>query len=333
MKSFIISNLLFISTYIFTLSAALFIRQQQDIALLFKQITGWNMVFVLLALIVYFTPLKEVLWYKNKFTESVNDFYRLALLTFEASYYALLFAPIAIYYILKVILGQNQSSVLSTLFMIGTPLLLSLSVGVLAAIAISLMSFYVLNRRLVFTKKSVALVTVLSFTAVVFVLLVLWLFYPDNPLFVRIQNIILGVDTSTRGRTSDSFGIGWQVANERSVWFGSGLGQVKVLAHDIVKKYYNYWGELDVVRIPNAVAETLAIFGISGLVVRFGLIFYFFFKTRVLANHYQTAVFVFIFVYQFTGSYITNIVEYVAWILAFSNVFPQFDRVGLRENN
>lgn len=331
-KSFIISNLLFISTYVFTISAALFIKQQTDLGQLFKHVLGWNMIFILVALLVYFTPFKEVLWYKNKFTESVNEFHRLALLTFEASYYALLFAPIAIYYLLKVILGQNNSSVVSTLFMVGVPLLLSLSVGVLAAIAISLLCFYVLNWRLVFTQKSVATITILSIVTGVIVLAILILFFPDNALFVRLQNIVTGVDSSTRGRTTESFGLGWKVAYEKSIWFGSGLGQVKELAQIIVKRYYNWWGDLDVVRIPNAVAETLAIFGIWGLVVRFGLIFYFFFKTRVLSNHYQTAVFIFIFVYQFTGSYITNVVEYMAWILAFSNCFPIFNKVRLQHN-
>ena len=115
------------------------------------------------------------------------------------------------------------------------------------------------------------------------------------------------------------------VAKERSIWFGSGLGQVKELAYDIVKRYLNYWGELEVVRIPNAVAETLAIFGIFGIAIRFILIFYFFIKTKVLENYYRTLLFVFVFVYQFTGSYITNIVEYVIWVMAFSSVFKQFD--------
>ncbi|MBJ7428307.1 MAG: hypothetical protein JHD28_05040 [Bacteroidia bacterium] len=142
---------------------------------------------------------------------------------------------------------------------------------------------------------------------------------------IRINNIISGVDTSANGRTTDSFEIAWMIAKERSIWFGSGLGQIKVLAYDIVKRYFNYWGDLEVIRIPNAVAETLAIFGVFGLLLRFGLIFYFFFKTKVLQNYYRTLLFVFVFVYQFTGSYITSAVEYVIWVLAFSSAFKQFD--------
>lgn len=52
---------------------------------------------------------------------------------------------------------------------------------------------------------------------------------------------------------------------------------------------------------------------------------YLFFKTAVYKNYYRLALFIFVFIYQFTGSYITNIVEYVIWILAFSNAFPQFN--------
>jgi hypothetical protein len=94
---------------------------------------------------------------------------------------------------------------------------------------------------------------------------------------------------------------------------------------DVVQKYYEYWGDLTTVRIPNTMAETLAVFGIFGLMFRFFLEFYLFLKTRVLSNYYRTALFLFIFIYQFTGSYITNIVEYVIWAIAFSNNFKQFD--------
>jgi hypothetical protein len=31
------------------------------------------------------------------------------------------------------------------------------------------------------------------------------------------------------------------------------------------------------------------------------------------------------FVYQFVGSFATNLAEFVIWILAFTNVFRQFD--------
>jgi hypothetical protein len=51
-----------------------------------------------------------------------------------------------------------------------------------------------------------------------------------------------------------------------------------------------------------------------------------FINTRVWQNHYQTVLFFYIFVYQFTGSFITNIAEYVIWVLAFSNVFKEMNQ-------
>lgn len=36
-------------------------------------------------------------------------------------------------------------------------------------------------------------------------------------------------------------------------------------------------------------------------------------------------LFIFMFIYQFVGSFATNLAEYVIWILAFTNVFRQFD--------
>ncbi len=324
-KSFLISNILFLSTYIFAISFNYFIQHCENIGSLFKKILISNFLFTLIACVVIFTPYKESLWYKNKFTESVEGFYRLSLLTFEASYYSFIFAPIAIYYLLKVLLGINKKSALGIFILVGFPLLLSLSMGVLGAMFIAFLVLYLLHFKKIFYKKRFFLWLVIGVFLLFSITLILTIYFPDNPVFVRLSNIYNGIDTSTKGRTKDSFGIAWMVANERSIWFGSGLGQVKVLAFDIVKRYYNYWGDLLVVRIPNSVAETLAIFGIFGLIFRFCLIFYLFLKTKVLSNYYRTILFIFVFVYQFTGSYITSPVELVMWILAFSSAFKQFD--------
>ena len=72
-------------------------------------------------------------------------------------------------------------------------------------------------------------------------------------------------------------------------------------------------------------AETLAIFGWVGFCVRIFIELSLFFYTKVWKNYYRLLLFLFIFLYQFTGSFITNIAEYVIWIMAFTNAFPQFD--------
>jgi hypothetical protein len=73
------------------------------------------------------------------------------------------------------------------------------------------------------------------------------------------------------------------------------------------------------------VAETLVNFGWIGIMIRFlaeGLLFAY---TRVWNNYFRLTLFLFMFIYQFTGSFITSTAEYVIWILAFTNAFPRFD--------
>jgi hypothetical protein len=50
----------------------------------------------------------------------------------------------------------------------------------------------------------------------------------------------------------------------------------------------------------------------------------------VYNNYYRFALFVFVFIFQFTGSFITNIAELAIWILAFTNTFEEFDRKKLK---
>jgi hypothetical protein len=100
-----------------------------------------------------------------------------------------------------------------------------------------------------------------------------------------------------------------------------------------MSSFYSYTTEVEIVRLSSTVAETFATFGLTGLFLRFGAEIYLFFKTRVYTNYYRLALFIFIFIYQFTGSYLMNIAEYVVWVLAFSTVLPEFNKVRVHEKN
>ena len=67
----------------------------------------------------------------------------------------------------------------------------------------------------------------------------------------------------------------------------------------------------------------------AGLIIRFSLEWYFFFRTKTYSNYYRLGLFIFIFIYQFTGSYFFNVAEYTIWTLAFSQVFEEFDRKNI----
>ena len=76
-------------------------------------------------------------------------------------------------------------------------------------------------------------------------------------------------------------------------------------------------------------AETLASFGIIGAVSRVIAQIVLFVATRVYDNYYRLVLFGFIFIYQFTGSYLTNVYEYLIWVIVFLPVFPRFDKQNI----
>src|SRR5690606_17579469 len=115
---------------------------------------------------------------------------------------------------------------------------------------------------------------------------------------IRLENIFAGDDTSFKGRTVESFGIAWRVAEQGSIFFGVGLGQVKHEIGEVIREYYSHWGIMVRYDIPNAMAETLAIFGLAGVGLRIGLQVWLFMRTRVYSNYYRLAIFIFIFIYQ-----------------------------------
>ena len=163
-------------------------------------------------------------------------------------------------------------------------------------------------------------------TAAILLLIV----YPNNPIYVRILNIFTGNDSSAQGRTSEAFHIAYMVAEIKSILFGAGPGQIKTVGREIILNYYHYNpDEFDALRIPNTVGETFAYFGIVGIILRFVAIFWLFVKTRVSSNSFRLMLFIFVFIYQFTGSFFTNIAELAIWALAFVNCCPEFDYTSI----
>lgn len=258
-------------------------------------------------------------------TEGVDNFLRLKLFTYEASYYATLFTPLFFFYALQVIFKQNKHSVLMLAPMLFLPYLLSFSLGVVSAVFVAIAITYLLYIKRLTSKKRVFNIITLGAALGVFLLAILFIFFPGNPLFVRIENIFAGTDSSGRGRTFEAFILADKMLAEKSYLWGIGLGQVKIVGAEIIRDYYLYPMDYTVFAIPNAAAETLAIFGWVGLSLRIVIEIFLFFHTEVWKNYYRLLLFLFVFLYQLSGSFITNIAEYVIWILAFTNVFPQFN--------
>ena len=253
------------------------------------------------------------------------------MFTYEASHYAMMFVPVFIYFFLQYLFRQNRVPGLLMLVMISLPLLLSFSIGVISSLAISGLLVLFLNFRDLLAKRRV-LNFLITFVVILFALAaILGLFFPDNVFFERLANIITGQDTSAEGRTGDAFMLSVRILQENgSSWFGIGPGQLKFVGDDIIREYYLYY-ETTAVAIPNVAAETLLLFGWVGFTLRMFILLFLFYVTGVWTDYFRLSLFLFMFIYQFTGSYITNPAEWVIWILTFTPVKRSGRGVSQRE--
>lgn len=331
-RSYLISSLLIYSVYIFCLTFHRFLKECKSLRSIFKYILIINTVFVLIALAALRIPsITNQFWQIGSISSDIESIKRLKLLTYEASYYSTLLTPLALYYFLKLIILRLPNPWLIIIFL-SVPIILSLSFGVILAIFLSLLLTLTAGFKTFFPNKNLPLYIIIS-TAVLVILIVGFIqLFPENILVQRLNNVLAGRDTSFRGRTTDSFYLGWELAKLKNIWFGVGPGQVKELGLDLFREFYNYPAFLrENVRIPNSLGDTLATFGIIGIIMRLGAQVVLFFTTRVWSNYYRLSLFLFIFFYQFSGSFLTNIAEYSIWILAFhKGLFPEFDKLALR---
>jgi hypothetical protein len=293
---------------------------------IYRDIALLNFAFVLISLLLLaFNVLKPVVWYLVPISPGIPTVPRLKLFATEASHYSFLLAPVSIYFYSRALFFRTGRSWF-TFLIVTLPLILSFSMGVIAALIISFAAVVLVNFKQIFAQAGNRKFFIGTLALVGCALVIAWFKYPDNILFLRIHNILSGHDTSARGRTFEAFILAKKIIAQKNEWFGIGPGQLKLIGRDIILGFYSYSDIPATTRIPNATAETMVYFGYIGLILRFSIQFYFFFKTRVSSNPYRFWLFIFVFIYQFTGSYITNVSEYILWILAFSNIFPDFSR-------
>ena len=333
--SYVKSYLLLFSVFIFSLAFHQFLKNAKSISSVFKSLVVINIFFVLIALIALTIPsVRNYFWYNNPITPGIDGMYRLRMLTYEPSYYSTLLLPIAFYYYLKMLFTDLPNKAL-VFFLVTFPLLLSLSFGVILGLILSLTFLFLSDIKLFTLKRKFPLYLIYTVIFLLMLLVLVLIFFPDNVIFLRIANVFSGKDISFRGRTFDSFYLAWKIAHQKSVLFGVGPGQTASIGLDFFKEFYNYTEFTESqIGIPNSLGDTLATFGILGVILKLGLEAYFFFKTRVYTNFYRLGLFIFIFIYQFTGSFITNIAEYIIWLLAFSPwLFKEFDKRNIIPNN
>jgi len=323
-KSYAISLLNLLLVYVFCQAVYTFLHVCKDIEKIFRRILILNFIVCLVAIPLYFTPWFSLLWDEQVLTAGVGKIRRLRMLTYEPSYYSLLFTPFFFFFLLQYFFRLNTIHGGMLLLMLFLPYILSFSIGVTGAVLLAVIITWIIHFRKLTVKKRIANAAITGGVIFTSGMLVLVLFFRHNTIFTRISNIFSGQDSSGKGRTVDAFLLAGRILNDKNEYWGIGLGQIKIIGDNIIRNYYLY--NMDItVTIPNAAAETLAIFGWIGFLLRILVELFLFFYTRVWTNYYRLLLFFFIFIYQFSGSFITNVAEYVIWILAFTNIFQQFD--------
>lgn len=300
---------------------------------IYRYIAISNFIFTILSVGLLFIPfLKPVVWYLVPISPNIKHIIpRLKLFTLEASHYSFCLAPVVIYFWCRVLFFKTNNPFL-TLFIVTVPLLLSFSFGALAALLISFFIVIICYFKQIFSSRNKRLLIYLTIGLLIVVTIIAYYLYPDNVVFARIRYVFTGDDTSARGRTYEAFIIANKIVGGKFFWFGIGPGQLKLVGRSIILNYYTYSRIPDVIRVPNASAETIICYGYLGFIIRLLIVCFLFFKTRVYANPYRLCVFLVVFIYHFTGSYITNVIEYIMWIIAFSPVFPEFNRKHMDNN-
>jgi hypothetical protein len=278
---------------------------------LFEQLIVLNFCAALIAIVLLFTPYRGTVW-DNTDIEGLSDVLRLRLLASEPSVYALLMMPLLVFVVLRLLQNPGKRNLLYAVLIV-IPFLLCQSFGGLT-ISVAGIGIAVLVKFRHLLKQRGALLILALMTA-----LVTGLVYVPNPISDRLFLVAAGQDSSTESRTVSSFIVAYSVAEPKSLLWGAGLGQAKLA--DVS----DLGLALNTGVIPNAVAAGFAELGIIGMLIKFALEIYLFFRTRVYANSFRLAMFVVVFITQLTGSYFMNVQEYLMWFLAFGPFFPEMD--------
>lgn len=312
-KEYAVSLALTVAVYISAYAIYVFVNWTQRLDDILQRLVAVNFWLAMVGAFLYFTPWSEAMWRRPEEVSEGIRLVRFQMFTYEPSYYCTLLAPLVLWTFFK-FAQRPEPRNLALLLMTVIPLMMSYSLGAISALVVAIAVVHVWHLRSVIRRHYMVVGAPLAAAVAAFVL------SSSNTFATRIENFVSGKDSSGTVRTVLSYALAYYIALQRSLWWGVGFGQIKILGADLTEQFFGGGNG----RLPCAIAETMAQFGFVGLAVRLGLEVFFFYRARVWKNYFRLALFVYIFVYQFTGSYMTNIAEYVIWILAFSPVFQEF---------
>lgn len=288
-----------------------------------------NLALLVLGILLLVIGFPKVMFEVTHVSKSVGVMPRFRIFTVEPSYYSMLMVPLLFFYLAQP-LNESKKIDFEKILLIGLSLLISFSFGVLSVMMMSLFIVYFFRIKNLMDKKKRNLI--LSLLGVTIVLIAgLYLFKPDNALFVRLGDIISGNDSSGKGRITQPWILAMKMlAKNNDFWFGIGWGQIRIIGHDIIKSFYQYTETPQTkFGLPNILTEITTTLGFVGLTIVLLAELILFKITRVSKSYFRSLIFWFIFIYQFTGSYTSSVLFYAYWVFAFSPKFDEQLKIGL----
>ena len=278
------------------------------------------------ALLFYNSSYDFIFWKNHDFVGTGNVFKRYQGLSYEPSHLALIVAPLFFYAFLELCKTPTLKAFL--LFIgISIPILATVSFGFFGAL---FFSFITVVFTLYVKHKTMKKVFIAFLVTAMLVFVAIFSF--ENGIQERFIVIFSGHDSSVNGRFHEAFYLGYKCAEQKSLFFGIGPGQIKVIGEEVIRPFYQPWDPIGyskekwpILALPNASAETLAIFGFVGLFLRFGMQFYLFYRTKVYQNYFRFFLFSFLFFYQLMGSFYNSTAELTLWVLCCIPIFKKFD--------
>ena len=289
------------------LAAFIFLKENQSyIRPAFQLVSVLSFGLFVVATIFLLTPYSSLFWTDHKFIGDGAELIRYKGMSYEPSHYALTLSPVFLFFLAEVVFRFTKKALLY-LAAVAIPIVLTLSFGFVLAFGGSFVVVFVVGLfrgRWFRPRTLLILVVVVSIASVA-------MLNHSNPISDRVHHILSGEDTSVNGRTTEAFMLAQQCAATQSEWWGIGQGQIKYVSEEIIRPYYQNLDPVGyskenwpILRIPNSLAETLAIYGFSGLILKLGLLLFFFVIFRGYTKYFTLAEVSFMFGYQFVGSYI-----------------------------
>lgn len=307
-SAYVVNVLIFMASVIFAAYVYLYVPRLRDFHGLVKRVIRLKVFLALIALILLGLGAGHFLWRESAANPGSM---RLHMFFYEPSIYALVVAPFAVYAVIEFLKKRDRKSLLLVLMAV-FPLLLARSAGVIGGIAIATL---LCNFRAVARLLSVRNWIVIGIVAAAAFAVA------GNFLIGRTARIVEGNDQSGLVRVVYSLGAAEELIEHRGFWLGAGPGEAKYALGTYTSQYRAFGGD----RLASSVASTLAAVGVVGLAIKLALMLGLFFGTRSHKCKYSRTLFVFLFIYQFTGGYFNDVNEFV--ILGFAFGYARRKRV------